>query len=102
MSLISVVHEFAVLYSSRVYQRDKKWSDGRLRYYELNNKLEVLSEDMLLVGSDFYPHQARKPIESGVFSDGSEYTLPNGKLILEFNDYLGSFERDLSNVFAKK
>ncbi|GEQ72006.1 hypothetical protein JCM33374_g5692 [Metschnikowia sp. JCM 33374] len=57
---------------------------------------------MLLVGTDFYPHHARKPLESGVFADGNEYILPSGKLILEFNEYLGSFERDLSNIFAKK
>lgn len=102
MSLLSIVHEFAVLYSSRVFQKDKKWNDGRLRYYELNNKLEVFSDDMLLVGADFYPHHARNPLECGVFEDGSLYILPNGKLILEFNEYLGTFERDLSNVFVKK
>ncbi|QBM89048.1 Protein of unknown function DUF2439 [Metschnikowia aff. pulcherrima] len=102
MSLLSIVHEFAVLYSSRVLQKDKRWSDGRLRYYELNNKLEVFSDDMLLVSTDFYPHHARKPLETGVFDEGAVYVLPSGKLILEFNEYLGSFERDLSTIFAKR
>lgn len=100
--MISVVHEFAILYSSRLTQKDKRWSDGRLRYYEFNNKLEVLSEEMLLVVSDFYPHLARKPLEHGVFGDGCTYTLPGGKLILEFTEYLGCFERDLSLAFVKK
>ncbi|KAF8004474.1 hypothetical protein HF325_001922 [Metschnikowia pulcherrima] len=102
MSLLSIVHEFAVLYSSRVLQKDKRWSDGRLRYYELNNKLEVFSDDMLLVSTDFYPHHARKPLETGVFDEGAVYVLPSGKLILEFNEYFGSFERDLSTIFAKR
>ncbi|KAM9911134.1 hypothetical protein OXX69_003809 [Metschnikowia pulcherrima] len=102
MSLLSIVHEYAVLYSSRVLQKDKRWSDGRLRYYELNNKLEVFSDDMLLVSTDFYPHHARKPLETGVFDEGAVYVLPSGKLILEFNEYLGSFERDLSTIFAKR
>lgn len=99
--LTSVVHEFSVLYSNRVHQKDKKWSDGRLKYYEFNRKIEILSEEMMLVASDFYPPGGKPPLESGVFEDGNTYKLPNGKVIVEFAEYLGCKERDILKMFVK-
>lgn len=100
--VLSIVHEIAVLYSTRIHQHDKKWADGRLRFYELNNKMEIYNEDMTLVCTDFYPHHCRLPIENGVFANDKTYILPGGKLILHFTDYMGCCERDLSQVFVKK
>lgn len=100
--LTSIVHEFAVLYSSRVHQKDKKWSDGRLKYYEFNRKIEILSDEMILVSSDFYPSGGKPPLECGVFEDGNTYKLPNGKLVVEFAEYLGCKERDILKMFLKQ
>lgn len=102
MSLLSVVHDFRALYSTRVHQKDKRWVDGRLRYYEFNKKIEVLSEEGSLVMSDFYPQNAKPPLESGVFEDGNTYVLPGGKMVVEFSEYLGCTERDVSKVFSNK
>lgn len=99
--LTSIVHNFGVLYSNRIHQKDKKWTDGRLRYYEFNKKIEVYSDEGFLVCSDFYPTKARPPLEGGVFEDGNSYTLPSGKLIVEFSEYLGCMERDISKAFTK-
>lgn len=101
MSLISIVHDFAVLYSTRVHQKEKRWSDGRLRFYEFNNKLEIVSEEQALVIVDFYPKNSKQPMEAGVFSDGNTYTLPNGKMVVEFSEYLGCTERDVSKAFSR-
>lgn len=101
MSLISIVHDFAVLYSTRVLQKEKRWSDGRLRFYEFNNKIEVLSEEQALVMVDFYPQSAKQPLESGVFADGNTYTFPNNKMVVEFSEYLGCTERDVSKAFSR-
>lgn len=101
MSLTSVVHDFAVLYSTRVLQKEKRWSDGRMRFYEFNNKIEVYSEENMLVASDFYPHGSRKPLQSGIFADGEVYRLPSGKMVLEFSEYLGCSVRDITNAFQK-
>lgn len=99
--LVSIVHDFAVLYSTRVHQKDKKWSDGRFKYYEFNKKIEVVSDSNFLVCSDFYPHNGKPPLESGVFEDGNTYKLPSGKLVVEFSEYLGCTERDISKLFIK-
>lgn len=99
--LVSIVHDFAVLYSSRVHQKLKKWSDGRLKYYELNRKIEVLSDEGFLVSSDFYPHSALPPLETGVFAEGSTYALPSNRLMVEFVEYVGCSERDISKLYQK-
>lgn len=101
MSLISIVHDFAVLYSTRVHQKEKRWSDGRLRFYEFNNKIEVVSEEQALIMVDFYPQNAKQPLESGVFADGTTYTFPSGKMVVEFSEYLGCTERDVSKAFSR-
>lgn len=100
--LVSIVHDFAVLYSTRVLQNDKKWSDGRLRYYEFNNKIEVVSDSNVGVCSDFYPHLAKPPLENGVFADGNTYTLPSGKLVVQFSEYLGCTERDITKFLNSR
>lgn len=101
LAMSSVVHDFAVLYSTRVHQKDKKWSDGRLRFYEFNNKMEVYSSEQSIVATDFYPSTSKQPLESGAFSDGNVYKLPSGKMVLEFEEYLGCSERDISKLFKK-
>lgn len=96
MSLRSVVHEYEVLYSTRVVQKEKRWNDGKLRYYEFNRKIEVHSDDNLLVATEFYPHESKNPITSGAFADGMALMFPSGKLIVEVTGYIGVFERDVT------
>lgn len=99
--MISVVHDYSVLYSNRILQKDKRWADGRLRYYEFNNKMEVFSEEQFLLASDFYPSNKKLPIQSGAFEEGSEFKLPSGKFLISVQEYLGCSERDVSKVFKK-
>lgn len=96
----SVVHEYSVLYSTRVIQKDKRWSDGILRFYEFNNKLEILSDEMNLIATDFYPKNKPNPT-GGVFKKGFEYKFSNGKIMLEIDDYIRSYKRDISKLFKK-
>lgn len=98
---MSVVHDYAILYSNRITQKDKRWTDGRLRFYELNSKIEVYSEEQFLVASDFYPSSKKLPLETGAFEEGTEYTLPSGKLVVSFQEYLGCSVRDVSKIFKK-
>lgn len=99
--MISVVHDYSILYSNRILQKDKRWSDGRLRFYEVNNKMEVYSDEQSLVASDFYPSARKSPLESGAFEEGKEFQLPSGKLVLSIESYLGCSMRDLSKVFKR-
>lgn len=101
MSLVSVVHDYSILYSNRIIQKDKRWADGRLRFYEFNNKMEVYSDEQFLLASDFYPSTKKLPIQSGAFEEGSEFKLPSGKLLVSVQEYLGCSVRDVSKVFKK-
>lgn len=100
--LLSIVHTYTVLYSKRVRQKDKKWEDGKLRFYEFNNKFEVISEDGMLVAADFYPSE-KKFNKDGKppFEIGSSFVFPNGNLIVEFDDYVGVTNRDVTGAFTK-
>lgn len=91
----SIIHEFGVLFSRRVHQKDKKWEDGMLRIYEFNNKLEVYSDARILVMSDFHPSEIRLAMLNGVFDNGKSYKFPSDNLIIETIEYYGSFTRIL-------
>lgn len=99
--ILSVVHDYSILYSNRIIQKDKRWADGRLRFYELNNKLEVYSEEQFLIATDFYPSTKKLPLQTGAFEEGTEYKLPSGKFLLSLQEYLGCSMRDVSKVFKK-
>lgn len=92
----SVVHEYGILYSNRVVQRDKKWNDGKLKYYEFNNKLEVYNEDGNLIEVDFITEKFRLNL-----AEGNEFKLPNNRLVIEVDCKILSYTRDVSELFKK-
>lgn len=98
--LISIVHTYSILYSKRVLQKSKSWEDGILKYYEFNKKLEVLSDDGMLVASDF-DLKEKKATETGPFEVGTTSILPNGNLIIEFIDYVGVTRKNLATLMIK-
>lgn len=100
-TMASIVHDFTILYSNRVYQKDKKWQDGRLRYYEFNKKIEIYNQEHTVVNTEFYPHLARDPIRHGVFEKDATFIFPSGKYIIEILDYVGCSERDLSKMWTE-
>lgn len=99
--LISVVHTYTILYSKRVHQKDKKWEDGKLRFYEFNNKFEVISDDGMRVATDFYPSEKKLRKDGPPFEVGTTLVLPSGNLIVEFDDYVGVTNRDVTAAFTK-
>ena len=78
----SIVHEYRVLYSTRIVQKDKKWCDGILRYYEVNNKVELSNPTQLLLVSDF--------------------KLPNKLFLVMVDEKLGSSVRDVSQAIRAR
>lgn len=91
MSTTSVIHEFSILYSDRLVQKDKKWADGVLKYYEFNNKIEILNEDGVLIKADF------KKIN---FEINKQYQI--NKLLVEILDFVSTTERDILMIFKKE
>lgn len=95
-TVISVVHEFSILYSSRVFQRDKKWSDGLLKYYEFNGKMEILCDDGSIVATDFvHPRNQPLVLTTKLVVD-KQFTLSTNKLIIEITDQLSTYTREVS------
>lgn len=99
-SIHSVIHEFEVLYSNRIIQKDKKWNDGKLRYYEFNGKLEIVNEDDNIIATDFNQLKNHKQFLQSKLAVNNQFTLSNNKLIIEIIDKLSTYERDV--VLLKK
>ena len=99
-SIHSVIHEFEVLYSNRIIQKDKKWNDGKLRYYEFNGKLEIVNEDDNIIATDFNQLKNHKQFLQSKLAVNNQFTLSNNKLIIEIIDKLSTYERDV--VLNKK
>lgn len=93
----SIVHEYRVLYSTRIIQKDKKWSDGILRFYELNNKVEIAHPTQLLLVSDFLSGSTDF-ILNEVLAIGHEFRLPNRQFVLMVDEKIGVSVRDVSRL----
>lgn len=92
----SIVHEYNILYSNRIIQKDKKWNDGKLKYYEFNNKLEVFNDDGNLIEVDFISEKFKHNLV-----EQNEFKLPNNRLLIEIDCKLSSYTRDVSELFKR-
>lgn len=63
--------------------------------------MEICTDDVMFVSSDFYPSTGKLPLESGAFEEGKQYKFPNGAFLVEFQEYLGCYMRDVTKVFRK-
>ncbi|KAK6202723.1 uncharacterized protein RJT21DRAFT_118797 [Scheffersomyces amazonensis] len=98
----SVVHEYSVLYSDRILQKDKKWNDGKLRFYELNGKLEVSNSNDNIIASDFFASKSNSQIQHNYLRVDNQFKLPNRSLLIEILEIGPVYERDISKSFPKK
>lgn len=97
----SIVHEYRVLYSTRIVQKDKKWCDGILRYYEVNNKVELSNPTQLLLVSDFLSGSVGF-VMSEMLASGHEFKLPNKLFLVMVDEKLGSSVRDVSQAIRAR
>lgn len=99
---ISIVHEYEILYSDRIRQKDKKWNDGTLKFYEYNSKLEIFNDAKNLIGADFVRDKQIPFILGTLLADDNEFVLPSGKFIIQVLGFLHKSERDISDAFKKR
>ncbi|RLV93026.1 hypothetical protein JA1_002787 [Spathaspora sp. JA1] len=93
---ISIVHEFQVLFSNRIRQKDKKWNDGKLQFYEFNNKLQLFNQENYLISTDFIRDKPISFILNTILVEDNEFTMPNNKYMLQIQDKIGVVERDIT------
>lgn len=97
----SVIHEYRVLYSTRIVQKDKKWCDGLLRFYEVNNKVEIVNPTQLLLVSDFIGGSMSFVLEE-MLVEGHEFKLPNKPFLVMVDEKIGASVRDVSHAIRAK
>ncbi|ODQ82230.1 hypothetical protein BABINDRAFT_158869 [Babjeviella inositovora NRRL Y-12698] len=89
----SWVKEFRVLYTTDVKQKLKKWHDGTLRFFDLNKKVQVLSESGVVIKTDFLK-------DAGVLDAGEDFSISGG-LMVNVEELTSEYERDISNLYKK-
>lgn len=95
MSITSVVREFTVLYSNRILQKDKRWQDGVLKFYEHNHKVEIHDEEQRhIVLSDFMEGR------TALLKPGSQFKLTNKNWLVDVLDERPLYSRILSKSGA--
>lgn len=92
-----MVHEYIVLYSNRIIQREKKWNDGIMRYYEFNNKVEVINGDGYIIETDFVSNKFGNQLH-----EGKQLRLPSDRILVEIEGKILKYTRNLSAFFSKE
>jgi hypothetical protein len=93
----SVVQEFSILFTSRVFQKSKCWFDGTLRYFEVNGKLEISNEQGSVISIDFV-NKPPNVVLSTILAPEKVFKLSNNALLLEIISLTNSYERDVSCI----
>ncbi|EMG47204.1 hypothetical protein G210_2492 [Candida maltosa Xu316] len=92
----SVIHEYNILYTSRVRQKTKNWIDGKLTFYEFNQKVEIHNENNLLVATDFYKNRTVNDLLNNLLKEDQEFKLPNCGYLIQMLEKIGVFEREVN------
>ncbi|CAK9438141.1 uncharacterized protein LODBEIA_P24380 [Lodderomyces beijingensis] len=102
---ISIIHEYQVLYSHRTTQRDKKWKDGYLLYYEFNHKIEIYNDSIQnyhLITTDFLHDQTTAEILHSVLVNDHEFRLPSQDFVVTVNHKNCVYSKDITRMFIRK
>ena len=85
----SRILEYNVLFTHDVRKKLKKWIDGKLRHYKLNDKVQVLSEDGIVVTEQF--------MLKADFSDESKWDdfIKVGGVLVQIDSILCEFKRNV-------
>lgn len=95
-NIISVIHEYEILYTTRIQQKSKNWNDGKLTFYEFNKKMEIHNEDGMLLATDFYKSKLISNILNSVLTNNNEFRLPNSNYLIQIQEKIRVFEREVS------
>lgn len=101
--MTSLVNEYSILYTTRIFQKEKHWQDGILKYYHFNNRIDIHNQDGHIICSDFFPpSRDRERVTSEVLYSGNQFKSPNGSILIDLDEQTGSYERDISSMFQSK
>lgn len=91
----SVVHEFIVLYTDRVYDKNKRWFDGTLRFFELNGKIQLQNLEGNVVSED-YTFRSTNDVLQKLLVPSKKYTFQNKTVIVDVLEKSSTTVRDVS------
>lgn len=96
--MISHIIEFSCQYSNDVRKKHKIWHDGKLRYYQLNNKFTLHSLDNMLLSSKFVTNQR----DINCYLDEENFDLLEhrifGSYVVIISEQLKEYDKEIQHV----
>lgn len=96
--MLSHVLEFNCQYSADVRKKHKIWHDGKLRYYQLNNKFTLHTLDNTTLSSKFVTNQR----DVACYLDEENFDLLEhrifGSFIVIISDLIREYDKEIQNV----
>lgn len=97
----SVVHEFVVLYTDKVTEKNKRWFDGTLRYFDLNGKVQLQNLDGIVISEDF-TNRTKEDVLNKLLIPTKKYTFPNKSVLIDILEKSSTNIRDVSFLHKVK
>lgn len=102
MLLKARAHEYAVLYSTRIDQKEKHWRDGYIRFYEYNGKLVLVNENDVVIALDFFSSKTNAHVLEHILLDGKVFKLPTNPLLVHVLEKTRVMEPDFEDSQSGK
>ncbi|CAL9734128.1 hypothetical protein MOSE0_D05270 [Monosporozyma servazzii] len=96
--MLSHVVEFSCQYSDQVRKKQKVWHDGKLKYFQINNKFMLYTEDNVMLSSSFVTNP--KEITAYLDEEGFEITEHKifGSFMVVINEIIAEYDREIQHI----
>lgn len=96
--MLSHVVEFSCQYSDQVRKKQKVWHDGKLKYFQINNKFMLYTEDNVMLSSSFVTNT--KELNSYLNEEGFEITEHKifGSFVVVINEIIAEYDREIQHI----
>lgn len=96
--MLSHVVEFSCQYSEQVRKKQKVWHDGKLKYYQINNRFLLYTEDDTLLSSIFVTSAK----ELNVYIDEENFGVVEhnifGRYVVVIEEIIAEYDREISHI----
>ena len=96
--MLSQIREYSCQYTGQIRKKHKSWHDGKLRYYEANNRFQLFDEEGKQLSSQFITNKRYLADILNEEDFGNKEHRIFGSYIVIISELINQFERDEANV----
>ncbi|CAL9728908.1 hypothetical protein MOUN0_F01486 [Monosporozyma unispora] len=96
--MLSHVVEYSCQYSDQVRKKQKIWHDGKLKYFQINNRFMLYTEDNVMLSSSFVTNS--KEVSAYLDEEGFEITEHKifGSFVIVINEIIAEYDREIRHI----